>query len=104
MTPVLLVSSLAATALALSLTACASAPDGPAAATPPASGRCNAASSQTAVGRLADAALQADVKQRSGARIVRVLRPDQIVTMEFNAERLNLSVDRDGRINRVSCG
>lgn len=66
--------------------------------------RCNAAPAQFAIGRPADAALQTDARSRTGAKTVRVLRPDQVVTMEFNAERLNLSVDAAGRINRVNCG
>jgi hypothetical protein len=35
--------------------------------------------------------------------MVRVLRPGQAVTMEFNAERLNLEVDATGRIVAARC-
>ena len=87
------------------LAACASAPAVSEGETRPvASTRCNAAPAQYAIGRQADAALQTEARTRAGAKVVRVLRPDQVVTMEFNTERLNLSVDMAGLINRVSCG
>ncbi len=70
----------------------------------PAATRCNAAPAQFAVGRNVDAALEGDARARAGAKTSRVLRPGQVVTMEFNAERLNLSVDDAGRVTRVSCG
>jgi ABC-type enterochelin transport system substrate-binding protein len=70
----------------------------------PVTSRCNAAPAQFAVGRNADAALENEVRTRTGAKTVRVLKPNQIVTMEFNAERLNLSVDDAGRVTRVACG
>ena len=70
----------------------------------PASTRCNAAPAQFATGRTIDAALESDARARAGARTSRVLKPGQVVTMEFNAERLNLTVDDAGRVTRVSCG
>ena len=41
---------------------------------------------------------------RSGAQMARVLRPGQVITKEFNAQRLNLEVDANGRIVAVRCG
>ena len=38
------------------------------------------------------------------ARSWRILRPGQMVTKEFNAQRLNLEVDANGRIVAVRCG
>jgi hypothetical protein len=35
---------------------------------------------------------------------VRVIGPNQPVTMDFNAERLNVFTDSSGRIERVTCG
>lgn len=96
--------SAAAFGLLTLLSACAQTPADPASAAATMSGRCNAAPVQFAVGRQADAGLQADTRARSGARTVRVLGPDQVVTMEFNAERLNLSVDANNRVIRVNCG
>jgi hypothetical protein len=33
-----------------------------------------------------------------------VLRPDQVVTLEFDGTRLNLDVDASSRVVRVRCG
>lgn len=35
---------------------------------------------------------------------VRVIYPDMAVTMDYNADRLNVEVDRADRISRVTCG
>ncbi|MFS2032471.1 I78 family peptidase inhibitor [Polaromonas sp. CT11-55] len=89
----------------LLISACSSTPATSQAPEPaPVSSRCNAAPAQFSVGRNADAALENEARTRAGAKAVRVLRPNQVVTMEFNAERLNLTVDDAGRVTRVSCG
>lgn len=41
---------------------------------------------------------------KSGALMARILRPGQMVTKEFDAQRLNLEVDANGRIVAVRCG
>jgi hypothetical protein len=100
----LLIASLATTA-SLLMSACGSAPAAGQAPDPaPVSSRCNAAPAQFAMGRNVDAALENEARTRAGAKTVRTLRPNQVVTMEFNAERLNLTVDAAGRVTRVSCG
>lgn len=89
----------------LLMSACGTAPAAGQAPDPaPVSGRCNAAPAQFAMGRNVDAALENEARTRAGAKTVRVLRPNQVVTMEFNAERLNLTVDDASRVTRVSCG
>jgi len=93
-----------ATTLSLLLSACGTPAAGQAPEPAPVAGRCNAAPAQFAVGRSADAALENEARTRAGAKTVRVLKPNQVVTMEFNAERLNLSVDDAGRVTRVNCG
>ena len=45
-----------------------------------------------------------EARKRAGAYMVRVLRPGQATTMEFNGERLNLEVDATGRIVAARCG
>lgn len=65
---------------------------------------CKAADAQFAVGQNADAALLEQARQRSGSRIARILRPGQMVTMEYSAERLNLDVDASGNVASVRCG
>ena len=94
----------AATA-SLLISACGSTPaTGQTSEPVPVSGRCNAAPAQFAMGRTVDAALENEARTRAGAKTVRTLRPNQVVTMEFNAERLSLTVDDAGRVTRVSCG
>ena len=65
---------------------------------------CNAAPAQFAVGQLADARLEDEARLKSGSKVSRVLKPDQMVTKEFNTSRLNLYVDQSGRVLRVQCG
>jgi hypothetical protein len=65
---------------------------------------CNAQPAQFAVGQNSTAAVMESARVRSGAHIARILRPGQMVTKEFNAQRLNLEVDGNGRIVSVRCG
>lgn len=88
--------------LLLLLTACAAAPPPP--PLPPTSGTCRAEHAQFAVGHRPDARLLEQARVRSGARLVRTISPGQVVTMEFNPERLNLELDAAGRVVRVRCG
>jgi hypothetical protein len=76
----------------------------PVVSSPVAGGACDAAGAQFAVGRPLDAQLEHDARARSGAKVVRVVRPGQMVTMEFNTERLTIEVDGTGRVIRVRCG
>jgi len=96
--------AIAASITALLVSACRSPAPRQDTAPAPVAGRCNAAPAQFALGRTADAALESEARTRAGAKTVRVLRPNQVVTMEFNAERLSLTVDDAGRVTRVSCG
>lgn len=66
--------------------------------------RCDAAPAQWAVGKTNTIQHVEEARRRSGALMARVLRPGQAVTMEFNQERLNLTVDATGRVTKVSCG
>lgn len=70
----------------------------------PSAGVCNAQGAQFAVGKTAGASVVEEARQRSGAYMARVLRPNQVVTMEFNAQRLNLDVDGAAVVTRVRCG
>ena len=70
----------------------------------PLGGACNAASAQSVVGQNTTATVMEAARLRSGARMVRILRPGQITTKEFDAQRLNLEVNAAGRIVAVRCG
>ena len=89
--------------LLLALVACAAAPprEPPGPALP---GGCDASKAQFAVGHQPGLAIQDQARERSGARMVRTLRPGQVVTMEYSAERLNLELDASGTVVRVRCG
>jgi 23S rRNA-/tRNA-specific pseudouridylate synthase len=104
MTLKLILGSLATlTILGCTTPAAPPAASGPAPARPAAS-ICNAEPAQFAVGKTAGANVVEEARQRSGADMARLLRPNQAVTMEFNAQRLNLDVDTSGVITRVRCG
>ena len=73
-------------------------------ASPPTDSVCNADAASFAVGRPATAALGEEVRQAAGARRVRVMEPDKAYTMEFDAQRVNLVLDRAGNVQAVRCG
>lgn len=76
---------------------------GPAAA-PPTQPDCNAQAAREAVGQEATADVVERARSAAGAQSARVLKPGQMVTMEFNASRLNLDVDAGNVVTNVRCG
>lgn len=97
---------LAATGLGL-LAGCAAPPGPNEVAFPspgPRGGVCNAQPAQAVIGKQGTASVVEQARVLSGAAMARVLRQGQAVTLEFNAERLNLIVDAQGRITAVRCG
>ncbi|MCW5260220.1 proteinase inhibitor I78 [Verminephrobacter eiseniae] len=100
-------------ATVLTLAACAgngqtpAAPGAPAAAAAAAAapgGLCNAQPAQVVLGQSSTASVVESARARSGARMARILRPGQTITKEFNAQRLSLQVDGNGRIIAARCG
>lgn len=67
-------------------------------------GNCNAQAVQGLLGKTASPALLEQARNQSGAQTARVLQPDDVVTLEYNAQRLNLSTDRTLIIQRINCG
>lgn len=65
---------------------------------------CDAAKAQFAVGQTYSDALAEQARTAAGAKVVRQLLPGQAITMEFNAQRLNLESGGDGRVVSVRCG
>lgn len=55
------------------------------------------------VGKQADETLLNRAKVESTAKVVRVLRPGQMVTMEYSDQRLNIYVDANNVVERYSC-
>lgn len=71
---------------------------------PPPGGRCDAGPAQSAIGQKSTARNVETARVAAGARMARTLRPGQMVTKEYDAERLNLDVDASGRIVAARCG
>ena len=55
-------------------------------------------------GQTATPALLEQARQQAGASTARILTPNSVVTLEYNGQRLNLNVDDQRVITRVSCG
>lgn len=66
--------------------------------------RCDSKSAEFAVGKKATAELLEQARTRAGAQDARVLTPDDMVTLEYRSDRLNLNTDDNLVINRVNCG
>ncbi|MDB5873798.1 MAG: hypothetical protein JWQ07_3240 [Ramlibacter sp.] len=99
--------SIGGVCLVATLTACAQEPPQVPPAPPPpviASGQCDDGAARFAVGKTADAQLAEEARTRASAQRVRMVRPGDMVTMEFDAMRLTLDVDASGRVVRVRCG
>ncbi|KRW68237.1 hypothetical protein AO741_06865 [Pseudomonas sp. TTU2014-105ASC] len=56
------------------------------------------------VGQIATPELLDQAKDQAGARTARILRPDDIVTLEYNSQRLNINTDSAMKIERINCG
>ncbi|QIK96149.1 hypothetical protein G7076_06520 [Sphingomonas sp. HDW15A] len=48
--------------------------------------------------------LGAEIRKASGARIFRWLPKGTIITMEYNADRVNVHLDEANRVERARCG
>ena len=70
----------------------------------PLGGTCNAQPAQSAIGKNSTAKVVEAARVSAGALMARIIRPGQMMTKEFDAERLNLEVDAAGRIIAVRCG
>jgi hypothetical protein len=78
-------------------------PNGSADAPPPAP-TCDASQVQGLVGQPNDEAKAEQARVDAGASHVRVLKPGEMVTMEFDGKRLNIEVDAEDRVVAVRCG
>ncbi len=67
-------------------------------------GRCDAATAQFAVGQQASIELLTQVRSRSGSMDARILGPNDMVTLEYRSERVNVNTDASGKVVRVNCG
>lgn len=90
---------------ALALSACTTNPAPPMSdPSPAAAADCRAESAQSMVGSVATPANIEQARKLAGAQVARVLKPGQMVTMEYREGRLNIDVDANNVILRVRCG
>ncbi len=74
------------------------------ATTPPPVGTCDASQVEGLVGQPYSEELAEQARQDAGAAQVRMLKPNQPITMEFLGERLNIEVDDKNLVSGVRCG
>ncbi|TZF87660.1 I78 family peptidase inhibitor [Cognatilysobacter lacus] len=87
------------------LTACAVASAPPLSTpVPPVLARCSAEGLASLVGKPASAENIARAQRQSGATLVRVIKPGQMVTADFREDRLDIRVDTSNVILHVGCG
>ncbi len=65
---------------------------------------CNAAATQRLAGRSANQQALDEAKRLAGATEIRLLKPHIPMAMNYRSGRLNIRVDRDGKILELSCG
>jgi Peptidase inhibitor I78 family len=65
---------------------------------------CDAEAVQRFVGEIYTPELGEQARVAAGAGVARALRPGEVVTMEYRADRLSLTLDESGRIVRAACG
>ena len=71
---------------------------------PPQRQACNPDVVQDEVGKPATAERIEAIRERSGSKVVRVVRPGQAMTMDFRGDRVDIHVDAQDVIVAVSCG
>ena len=72
---------------------------------PPPTESCNAdAAKPGAMGKVASADVVERARKDAGARMARVLKPGQMVTMEYAEGRLNIDVDAHNVVINLRCG
>jgi hypothetical protein len=67
-------------------------------------GRCEARGADFAVGKPGTPDLLEQARKASGSQMARILKPHDVITLEYRSERLNLNVDEQGKVIRVNCG
>ncbi|MFJ1298598.1 I78 family peptidase inhibitor [Pseudomonadota bacterium AL_CKDN230030165-1A_HGKHYDSX7] len=77
----------------------------PSAGAMPGSGRsCDAQPAQNLLGQTFNDSAAQKVKSSASSDTVRVLKPGQVMTLEYNATRVNIIVDGQGKISAIRCG
>jgi hypothetical protein len=70
----------------------------------PEDAKCDAAKGQFALNRNYTVELGASIQQSTGSRLMRVTRPGEAVTMDYRQDRVNVELNENNAITRISCG
>ncbi len=73
-------------------------------AQPPVFEECDPTDLSGFVGKPFDPTLRARALEASGARTIRIIRPNEPVTMDYGLERVNLELDAQGKVISARCG
>ena len=83
------------------------------AATPPAeaeevpvrgAGSCDSSKAQGLLGKTRSEEVGAEALRLTGARLLRWIGPDTMVTMDYREDRLNIHLDARNKVVKVACG
>lgn len=66
--------------------------------------RCEAKAAEFTIGKKASPELLEQARVRAGAQNARILKPNDMVTLEYRSDRLNLNTDNNLVITRINCG
>ncbi len=67
-------------------------------------GACHADKVAWAIGQKAEQDVMARVWKESGAGLIRPIAPGQAVTRDYRPDRINVDIDKDNTITRITCG
>lgn len=65
---------------------------------------CDASNTSQFIGQSATTETQAAIQQATGSASLRLVHPDEMVTMEFSAGRVTVHVDGANKVIRIVCG
>lgn len=67
-------------------------------------GQCDASAVTHLIGETANPAILDLARTQSGAETARIVRPDEMITQEYNERRLTISTNEELTIQRIRCG
>lgn len=70
----------------------------------PATSECRQGDYAQFVGRTRSEALEAELREASGARVIRWVPPGMMVTMDYRMDRMTVRLDAQNRIIAANCG
>jgi hypothetical protein len=65
---------------------------------------CDAQPVQNMIGTKLTSSVESQIKQTSSSSKTRVLKPGEVMTMEYDPQRINLILDQQGALTALRCG